>query len=599
MRLAWVTFLICFTTGVIAQGLPDAQSVTRYTYHDAVKKNLKEVYQVTDSISNTPNGTYISYFLNGNIESKGQFINGETAGVWEFYYETGRLKMRGIVRQNSNYGLWEYFYESGNKSMEGVIQGKSKEGDWKIFYESSELKETGRFMDNKRNGFWRTYFEDGVLKGEIEYVDDVGRFTEYFHSGKKLGDGPKSGSRNTGHWRYYTEEGTLDNEGLYEYGKKTGEWKYYFPSGKVSCIGYFSNDEPSGRWNYYFEDGKVSSSGEYLGGKRNGYWNLLNPNGTIKGEINYTDGSGDYREYYPSGKLKLKGEIRDGKNQGQWLYYFEDGKKEGECGFVQGKGIYYGYYPSGTVQTKGPIENDRRVGTWELFEQDGVLSGYYKPLYEDKELERQINVLMARSKAVPPATPRKGRKGFSYFKPRFPEYRSMIIQGNPMFMFLGSFPVGLEFYNQERLGHEFAFEGIRDPFFTSDSEVQDGTRFQRGYAVSVRQKFYNEANFGMWYFGQNVRFTNMSHFVNVANQSPASASEQKFEYGLLLGSRLMKKNDGDGFTIDAFVGYGVGYRLFDVDPQYETTFQALKKNKFSGTFQFGLNFGYSLSFDRR
>jgi uncharacterized protein len=582
------------------QHLATAQGYTRQTYHDGAKKNLKEVYQVKDTISNSPHGTYISYFLNGNIESKGQFANGETTGVWEFYFETGGIKMRGIVRQNSNYGLWEYFYENGNKSMEGVIQGKSKEGDWKIFYESSELKETGRFMDNKRNGFWRTYFEDGTLKGEIEYKDDAGRYTEYYHNGKKLGEGPKIGPRNTGHWRYYNEDGTLDNEGLYEYGKKTGEWKYYFPSGKVSCIGYFNNDEPVNRWTYFHEDGKVSSSGEYLGGKRNGYWNSLNPNGSLKSEVNYAAGSGAYREYYPSGKLKLKGEIVDGKNQGQWIYYYEDGKKEGECDFVQGKGTYFGYYPNGTLQTKGPIENDRRVGTWELYEQDGVVSGYYKPLYEDKDLEKQINALMAKSKSVPPPAPRKARSGFRYFQPSAAEYRSVMIQGNPMFMFLGTLPVGLEFYNEERLGHEFSFEGIRDPFFIADSEVQDGKRFQRGYAVSVRQKFYKEANLGMWYFGHNVRFTNVSHFVNIVNQvSPASATEQKFEYGVLLGSRLMKKNDGDGFTIDAFVGYGVGFRLVDVDPNYEATFESLKRNKFSGTFQFGVNFGYSLSFDRR
>ena len=33
------------------------------------------------------------------MDSKGQFMNNETTGVWEFYYETGNLKMRGILRQ--------------------------------------------------------------------------------------------------------------------------------------------------------------------------------------------------------------------------------------------------------------------------------------------------------------------------------------------------------------------------------------------------------------------------------------------------------------------------------------------------------------------
>ena len=77
----------------------------------------------------------------------------------------------------------------------------------------------------------------------------------------------------------------------------------------------------------------------------------------------------------------------------------------------------------------------------------------------------------------------------------------------------------------------------------------------------------------------------------------ASASEQRFEYGLLLGSRLMQHNDGNGFTIDAFVGYGVGYRFYDVEPIFEDVFSSLATDKFSHTFRFGLTFGYSMSFD--
>jgi len=125
------------------------QGVTRYTYHDTQKKNIKEAYQVKDTVKNILNGRYVSYFLNGRIESKGQFLNNETSGVWEFYYETGNLRMRGILRQNSNFGLWEYFYENGQKSMEGTIDGKAREGIWKIYYESGELKETGEFTANK------------------------------------------------------------------------------------------------------------------------------------------------------------------------------------------------------------------------------------------------------------------------------------------------------------------------------------------------------------------------------------------------------------------------------------------------------------------
>ncbi len=582
-----------------AQGL-----VSRYTYHDAARKYPKEIYQVKDTVNNIIHGRYISYFLNGNIESKGQFVNNETTGVWEFYFETGNLKMRGILRQNSNYGLWEYFYENGQKSMEGLINGKNKEGEWKIYYESGDLKEVGEYLENKRTAIWKTFFEDGTLRGEIQYSNDHGRFTEYYHSGKVLAEGPKSGPRNVGHWRYFAEDGTLEGEGDYTNNKKNGAWKYYYPSGKLSSSGQFENDEPSGKWNYYFEDGVASSNGEFVGGKKNGYWSSLHKDGS-KSEVTYNKGFGDLREYYPNGKLKAKGQVADGKNQGKWQYYFEDGKLEGDCEFDKGKGTYYGYYPNGTVQTKGQIEDDLRVGIWELYEQDGKLSGYYKPFYENKALAKEIGTLLGKMQKNIPLQQAQLRRRFNYFRERSPEYHGVILGGNPVMSFMGTMPFGAEFYNQERLGHEFVFEAIRNPFYASDAGIPQNKTFNRGYAIAVRQKFYNPVKTGMWYFAHEVRFTNLGYFSNVAPKMPqssnfmitASASEQKAEYGILLGARLMQRNDGDGFTIDAFAGYAVGYRMFDVEPIYSSEFKSLTKDKFSQTLRFGLNFGYSFSFD--
>ena len=584
--------------GLLGQGL------TRFTYHDTDKKSLKEIFQVKDTIRNILHGRYISYFLNGNVESKGQFVNNETTGVWEFFYETGNMKMRGILRQNSNYGLWEYFFENGMKSMEGTINGRNKEGEWKIYYESGELKETGLYLDNKRSGLWKTYFEDGAVRGEIEYTDDHGRYTEYYHSGKVLAEGPRAGAKNVGHWRFFAEDGTLESEGEYVNGKKNGVWEYKYPSGKTSASGSFENDEAVGTWNYYFEDGTTASTGSFAGGKKDGYWASFNNNGSVRSEVTYKDGNGEYREFHPDGKLKVKGMVVDGMNEGKWEYFFNDGKLEGQCQFEKGKGTYYGYYPNGTLQTKGVIDNELRVGTWELYEQDGKLSGYYKPIYENKALTNEINALITKSK-TPTNTPSKTvKKGFNYFTPRFPEYRGVIMEGNPLMMFIGSMPFGIEFYNQERLGHEFAFEGIRDPFFTRDADVVHDKIFKRGYAIALREKFYNPVNFGMWYFGHELRFTNVGYFSNIefrssGNLITVSASEQRAEYGLLAGARLMQKRDGDGVTIDAYAGYGFGYRIFDVDPMFEGVFNNINQSHFSQTFRFGLNIGFAFSFSRR
>jgi antitoxin component YwqK of YwqJK toxin-antitoxin module len=587
----------CFILAGFSQAR--AQGVMRQTYHDPEKKNLKEVYQVKDTIRNVLHGRYISYYLNGKIESKGQFENNETTGVWEFYFETGKLKMRGILFKSSNYGLWEYFYESGQKSMEGIIYGRNREGEWKSYYENGQIKEVGEYKDNHRTGPWKAYYEDGVLKGEADYTDDFGRYTEYYHSGKILGEGPKSGTRQTGHWRYFAEDGTLESEGDYDNGRKTGLWTTYYSSGKVSGKGNYVNDLPTGAWEYYFEDGKVSSTGEFKEGKKNGHWKTMNPDGSVKSEVTLNSGNGEFREYYPSGKLKSKGLMVDGKKQGRWEYYFEDGKLEGECQFDKGKGMYHGYYANGNLQTKGMMEDDLKTGTWEIYEKDGKLSGYYKPFYDDRKLGKEIAALAGKSSYSKKVTK---AKRFAYFDERAGEFRGVIFGTNPVWLAVGRLPLGIEFYLQERLGHEFEFIGIRDPFFKADLSIPAGKKFERGYSISIKQKFYNPVKAGMWYFGHELRFTNLGHFVNEPiTQNPSdvftfNAVEQRIEYGPLLGYRIMQRHNIKGFTIDAFVSYNIGYRGFDVDPNFSSYFEDINQSRFSNTFHFGLNLGQAFSF---
>ncbi len=591
-----ILFLFVFSFGVLT-GF--SQGFTRQTYHDQKKENLKEVYQVKDTLRNVLHGRYVSYYLNGNIESKGQFTNNETTGVWEFFYETGNLKMRGILRQNANYGLWEYFYESGQKSMEGSINGKLREGEWKSYYEDGQIKEIGEYTNNKRTGLWKNYFEDGTKKGEIEYTDDFGRYTEFYHSGKILSEGPRSGTKNAGQWRYFAEDGTLQSEGEFSNGKKNGSWTNYFPSGKISSKGDYVNDDESGNWEYFFEDGAVKSSGEFSNGQKSGRWKSVGIERNSTSEITYDKGSGEYREYYLSGKLKSKGNILKNKKQGKWEYFREDGKLEGDCTFDQGKGMYHGYYPNGNLQTKGILEDDLKVGTWEMYENDGKLSGYYKPFYDEHTLGKEITSLANKTAAKKSV---KKSKAFNYFDERSNEFHGVIVATNPVFLAAGRLPLGVEFYLEERIGHEFEFVGIRDPFFKSDDKIATNKLFERGYAISIKQKFYNPLNVGMWYFGQEIRFTNMGHFVNqpiFPNSTQVftvNAVEQRIEWGAMLGYRIMRKNDAKGFTIDAFIAGNVGYRGFNVDPDYSSYFAEVNQNKFSTTFHFGLNFGNVFSY---
>ncbi|MEM6523951.1 MAG: toxin-antitoxin system YwqK family antitoxin [Bacteroidota bacterium] len=593
MKISSFIFFIVFSHSLLAQ-------VERYTYHDDLKTKTKEVFQVKDTVSNVLEGTYTSYYINGNIESKGRFEDNETVGVWEFYYETGRLKMTGNLKKGTNDGYWTYFFENGDRSMEGEISNKKRRGPWKIYYESGALKEEGNFVDNKREGLWTGYYEDGNKRSEIDYTYGKGRSTEFYSTGEKRAEGPKSGSKNVGLWRYFFKNGNVQAEGLHENGKKTGDWKYYFKDGSLAASGTFKNNQAEGKWSYFHENGQKSSEGVFVGGQKDGYWGLFSENGKLKGETTYETGDGIYKEYYPSGKLKLEGQVDNDINQGLWKYYYEGGQLEGECNFTDGRGEYLGYYPDGTLQTKGIIDDGKKIGRWELYKNDGSLSGYYKPIYDQPELS-EYQPRQSKKYGVGEYKFR-GRR-FKHFDSRINEFQGVILQSNPIMSFLGRVPFGVEFYLQERLGHEFEFEGIRDPFYTLDDDVALDEIFSRGYGMALKQKLYNPSKYGLWYFGHELRFSNVSHFANVSTPLEivrrASASEQKIEYSIILGYRLMQNTAGKGFTVDSFVSLGTGYRNFDVSEQDRNSFDELDMGTVPLTFNFGLNIGYAFSFGSR
>ncbi|MCX7637900.1 MAG: hypothetical protein N2044_08660 [Cyclobacteriaceae bacterium] len=590
MRLS-VILLVCFPFTFLI-----AQPAIRKTWHDAGKQFIKEIYQVKDTLRNIRHGRYTSYYINGNIESQGYFQNNQSTGIWEFFYESGNLKMRGALQNNTNAGHWEFFYENGKKSMEGVMNGRLREGKWNYYYEDGPLKETGSYVAGKRQGIWKSYYEDGTLKSDGEYTDDYGVITEYYHSGKVSGNGPKIGSRKVGRWRYFNEaDGTLSSEGEYAEGRKNGEWVSYYPSGKVSVRGNYEQGEPSGTWNYYHENGQISSSGAFVQGRRDGYWISFSPDGKKTCEISLVNGMGVYQEFYPSGKLKVSGKLADDQREGEWIFYREDGSREGVCQYEKDKGRYTGFYPNGALQIRGEMEGEKKVGSWEIYDPYGKLTGYYKPYYDEPRLMDEI-VRLSRNTTY---NAKNARRGFGYFTERTNEFKGIILGGNPMFVFAGRLPMSVEFYNQERLGHEFEFTGIRDPFFVADQNIANDKLFRRGYSMAVRQKFYNPVKAGMWYFAHELRFTNLGHFINEEiapdNVVTFSASEQRIQYGVLTGYRIMQRNNRKGFTMDLFIGLNAGFRNFDASPVSRPYFNSVNQKPLAVTLQGGFHIGHVFS----
>ena len=593
-----------------------AQRITVHTYYDESETRLKETFMVLEGNQNVLDGKYISYFQNGNIKSEGFYKSNEPTGYWNYFYEGGKLKMRGQLRGNSNYGLWKYYFENGQVSMEGNIYNGKREGEWRFYFESGAKKSRGKFLRGEKTGIWNHFYEDGFLKAQAFYKGDLGFYKEFYNNGNVKVQGYNIHGKSDSTWVYFYEDGVKQAEGSFKAGLRDGLWSYYYPNNNISASGYYKAGEKNGKWTYYHDNGKKSSEGIERGGRKEGNWRIYDNEGYMKGEGYFESGSGEYKEYYDNGNLKVSGEMKDGIHEGKWMYYYEDGSVEGTADFINGEGIYTGYYPNGKLKMKGKIKNGKNVGNWELYKEDGSVAGYYRPIYEEEKPVFKVSETSQEEEEqgdyMKPDYRYKKRHS-RYFSPVINEYRGIIIATDPLAMILGSLPLSLEYYFQERMGYEIQFSIIRDPFFKENSTIDLYELYKRGFSIAGRQKFYHqEMGIGMLYFANELRYSNINHQFNeldTANLAEEDihtikATENLYEYSFIVGNRWMKlfgetwnvKSKQSGITIDFFIGIGIGYRDFkkkyEENSLYDDIFDDLRQSKFAISPRFGVNFGY-------
>jgi hypothetical protein len=171
---------------------------------------------------------------------------------------------------------------------------------------------------------------------------------------------------------------------------------------------------------------------------------------------------------------------------------------------------------------------------------------------------------------------------------------------------MGSLPLSIEYYIQERLGYDLQLTLIHKPFFDSHKSMEAGKEYTQGYSVALRQKFYQpEDNLGMFYFGHELRVSPLKHFVNLPEggfNSPdrLQLDALKLEYSVLFGNRLTRDASSKGWTIDLFVGLGFGYQFmnerFDAgNVTYQELFDDVHSNRLTIPIRLGVNFGYALN----
>ncbi len=596
---------------LISFSLFSQKEIKEYYPSDSTNKIVKSIIHVDNSNPNILQGTYTEYYFSGGVKVKGEYANGNPVGSWDYFYENQKKKI-ALVFKDSIVQYKTSYFEDGSLKSVGWLKNGIQDSSWIFYYEKGIKKSEGSFKNGQKEGAWSYFSEDGRNKASGFFIEGKGTYREYFDNGVVKSEGTINKEWSEGVWKYYYPSGQLKAVGLEIAGSRNGAWVFYHENGTISSQGEYLNGKEVGEWNYFYENGNLSSEGKFDNGKKDDHWKLYHQEGGLKADVMLSQGTGVYKEYYDNGKIKIEGYLKDDLYHGKWMYYSVKGELEGECVYDKGYGIYNGYYSNGNLQMKGPLHNGEKSGLWEYYDKDGKVTARLQTVYDEKELLTKVEnptdglIDTLPNSKLKPDYKFKEKSQFQkflersyHFKPVLREYNNAILSIDPLGLFFGGLALSAEYYWQERLGYEFRGIVGKSPLLTSFKKIPSDNFYYYSTGVSFRQKLYfRKKDVGIHYWSHGFSYYRLQFGFNAENKNIYKPLVQnRYQYMVFGGTKILKGKSEPGFTIDFFGGIGVGLRFNDWKtlPNYVVLppgLQDVNEKNFFVPVELGVNIGY-------
>jgi uncharacterized protein len=235
------------------------------TYHSNGKLAYEGAF-----IDSIPIGLHKIYNENGKLEVAKEFNEigqitaqgklsqeGEKDSLWTFYFPDGNIRSKGAFINGKRDGSWQFFFENGNIEQSGEYQLGKPEGEWIWYYPNGKVLRKENYRKGKREGMYYEFKENGDTIQYGEFFDDVQNGKWYLH----VGD--------------HTEIGS------YELGLKQGEWTHYYNGETIIFRGNYIDNEPDGTHEWFYTNGQPEEIGKYIMGIKDGKWYKYHRDGSI------------------------------------------------------------------------------------------------------------------------------------------------------------------------------------------------------------------------------------------------------------------------------------------------------------------------------
>jgi uncharacterized protein len=189
-------------------------------------------------------GVWTEFYITGEIQGKGKYINGKRIEQWEFLFPNGKLEQKGkYSKLGLPTGKWLWYHENGKVLIDENYKGGKREGVFSEYDTDGNIITQGEYLDGLKEGKWIYQLKDYREEGNYKQDNRDSVWVHYFvgknqtkYKGNFI-DGEADGK----HTMYY-ENGNIWYEGKFNANKKEGDWKYYDELGTLFLTITYEDD---------------------------------------------------------------------------------------------------------------------------------------------------------------------------------------------------------------------------------------------------------------------------------------------------------------------------------------------------------------------
>lgn len=384
-----------------------AKDEYEYTYYYPSGKVSNSIIYKNDKIKD---GTYISYYDNGQKKEENSYRNEKLEGKYVSYFDNGQIEQTATYSEGKVNGPVLSYHKNGQLANKMDFTDGFKTGESISYDEYGKMSFKLNYIKGKAEGDGSYYNDSGKVYGIINYKHDKINGTKFYApDGKEIASADKTtlnvynkyrvllrkeplntDGKSQGKANYYYESGALKETTTYKNDLKDGPSLHYYESGNLRISTNYKNDTTDGYYKYYNLNGSLNAEGWMKNNLSAGTWHNYNENGTLSRDVYFVNDeiNGPEKNYEADGKLDYINHYDLGMIVGL-TQYDTAGKVIQDVTFDKGNGKYTILHQNGTpglaAQLKyGDLNGPYTIhgGNKQLLEKGTYLNGKSDSLME-------------------------------------------------------------------------------------------------------------------------------------------------------------------------------------------------------------------------